>query len=572
MRIVFCGLFMVAVGVAPVAAQTSSSQPSSSSQDTTETRPALPTYFGDTGLWFVPTADVLPSGRWSASVFHSEFERKQGVTNVGEFGINAAWGIRDRFEIFGKWGVVRLRRAVRNPTFVPADPDLGGVDAEFPNVRRGWSKTLGSPTAIGAKWSLISQSRGDAMSVAPRIVIEFPTGPKEGSTDTILTRFDVVTSREFGNHVQLTGMAGAVFPEVSEVFRLSDRIEWGIGAMLPTRTPLRALVEYTGDWMFNPNTRVQQAPFVAEDGSVAPILSTIEDASHVKIGAVWQSKRGMFVHGGVNYSLDTWSQQLVNGRRIDGSPWGFDVRIGWHPGVKVYVPPPPPAPEIREVIREVPAPAAPTPPAPPPNRAPVFNGPIQANPSVVEPGQTSNLGAPAADPDGDQITYMWSATGGTFSTMDGPSTIWTAPNAPGDYQLTVTARDSRGGVATNSTTIRVIRREAVVFDDEHFDFDRSSLTAAAIQVLADTIAKLQANPRLNVTIEGHTDSVGTSEYNLSLGARRAFAVRDYLQARGIAASRLTTVSFGEERPKADNNTAAGRAINRRASVVTMTIQ
>src|SRR5438045_3780978 len=118
MRILFCGLLMVAVGIAPVAAQTSSSQASTSSQDTTtQTRPALPTYFGDTGLWFVPTADVLPSGRWSASVFHAGFERKQGVTDVGAFGINAAWGIKGRFELFGEWGVVRLHRAVRNPTF-----------------------------------------------------------------------------------------------------------------------------------------------------------------------------------------------------------------------------------------------------------------------------------------------------------------------------------------------------------------------------------------------------------------------------------------------------------------------
>jgi peptidoglycan-associated lipoprotein len=136
----------------------------------------------------------------------------------------------------------------------------------------------------------------------------------------------------------------------------------------------------------------------------------------------------------------------------------------------------------------------------------------------------------------------------------------------------VTANDGRGGTATNSITIPVIRREALVFEDVHFDFDRSNLRPEAIRILDDAVMKLQANAGLNVTIEGHTDSIGTAEYNLSLGERRANAVRDYLLNRGIAASRLRTVSYGEERPKADNNTPEGRAINRRAQFVTMTIQ
>ena len=67
-----------------------------------------------------------------------------------------------------------------------------------------------------------------------------------------------------------------------------------------------------------------------------------------------------------------------------------------------------------------------------------------------------------------------------------------------------------------------------------------------------------------MTIEGHCDSIGTVEYNLALGERRANSVRDYLQSRGIAMTRLRTVSYGEERPLADNSTAEGRAMNRRA--------
>jgi outer membrane protein OmpA-like peptidoglycan-associated protein len=83
---------------------------------------------------------------------------------------------------------------------------------------------------------------------------------------------------------------------------------------------------------------------------------------------------------------------------------------------------------------------------------------------------------------------------------------------------------------------------------------------------------LQANPMLNITIEGHCDSIGTVEYILSLGERLANAVRDYLLNRGITAARMRTVSYGEERPIADNNTPEGRAMNRRAHIVQMTIQ
>jgi peptidoglycan-associated lipoprotein len=106
-----------------------------------------------------------------------------------------------------------------------------------------------------------------------------------------------------------------------------------------------------------------------------------------------------------------------------------------------------------------------------------------------------------------------------------------------------------------------------MFEDVHFDFDRYNLRPEALAILDDAAMKLQANPDLNVMIEGHCDSIGTIEYNLALGERRANAARDYLIGRGVAATRLRTVSYGEERPIADNGTAEGRAMNRRAHLM-----
>jgi len=82
--------------------------------------------------------------------------------------------------------------------------------------------------------------------------------------------------------------------------------------------------------------------------------------------------------------------------------------------------------------------------------------------------------------------------------------------------------------------------------------------------LDEAAQRLQENPNLSVEIEGHTDSVGTELYNLGLGKRRAEVVKGYLTLRHrIDPRRMTTLSYGEARPIADNRTAEGRALNRR---------
>ena len=101
----------------------------------------------------------------------------------------------------------------------------------------------------------------------------------------------------------------------------------------------------------------------------------------------------------------------------------------------------------------------------------------------------------------------------------------------------------------------------------HFDFDRYSLRPEATRALDEAIKAMQDNPTLRIQIEGHTCNIGTAEYNLALGERRANSVRDYLTSRGIGADRLATVSYGEERPKHDNAREETRRLNRRAALV-----
>ena len=87
-----------------------------------------------------------------------------------------------------------------------------------------------------------------------------------------------------------------------------------------------------------------------------------------------------------------------------------------------------------------------------------------------------------------------------------------------------------------------------VGDRIYFDFDSYAVRADAAPVLAAQAAWLNRYPSVMVRLEGNADERGTREYNLALGARRANAVRDFLVSRGVSASRITTVSYGKERP------------------------
>ena len=94
-------------------------QSSSTSSTPEETRPATTTFFGDTGLWFVPTAEVLAHGKWSGSGYRRGTNYIQGYTNIGDFAGTVAVGIKDRAEIFGSFLVdTRIDRDHVRPIFM----------------------------------------------------------------------------------------------------------------------------------------------------------------------------------------------------------------------------------------------------------------------------------------------------------------------------------------------------------------------------------------------------------------------------------------------------------------------
>jgi len=102
-------------------------------------------------------------------------------------------------------------------------------------------------------------------------------------------------------------------------------------------------------------------------------------------------------------------------------------------------------------------------------------------------------------------------------------------------------------------------------EDIYFDFDRHDVRPGDARILDVNAAWLQANPGTLVLIEGHCDERGTDAYNLALGDRRAKAAVDYLVSRGIQAERMTTLSYGKEKPVCQEHTEACWAKNRRAN-------
>ena len=112
--------------------------------------------------------------------------------------------------------------------------------------------------------------------------------------------------------------------------------------------------------------------------------------------------------------------------------------------------------------------------------------------------------------------------------------------------------------------------EAAGLRDVHFDFDRATLRAEDGRILDANARWLLAHPGTLILIEGHADERGTSEYNLSLGESRARVTRDQLVARGVVASRITILSYGEERPQCKESGEACWANNRRAHFLVKT--
>jgi peptidoglycan-associated lipoprotein len=195
---------------------------------------------------------------------------------------------------------------------------------------------------------------------------------------------------------------------------------------------------------------------------------------------------------------------------------------------------------------------APTPAAPPPAAAkPTVS--FSASPTAINKGESAKLSWTTTDANNVSISPEVGAV-----TLQGSTTVTPADSTT----YTITASGPGGSAdATARVTVNVPApppapvKEAT-FDelfmkevrDAYFDYDSAEIRADAREALQKTAAFLKGYPNIRVTVEGHCDERGSTEYNLALGDRRANAVKQYLVNLGIPAANLNTVSYGKEKP------------------------
>jgi hypothetical protein len=230
-------------------ASPSSQTPPATSASDAETRPATTTFFGDTGIWYVPTGEVLANGKWSATVYRRGTNWIQGYTNVADFAGTFAYGLKDRAEIFGSFLVdTRIDRDIR-PMFVN-DPSFGGVIDRYPRVAQPWTGDNVGDLYLGAKINLWSESRQNPVAIAVRGMVKLPTGKADAgvSTGKADGSVDLIVSKETAKLVEISGFGGYEFRGSPDNYDApTGALRWGTGVAFPSRNFLRLSAELSGE-------------------------------------------------------------------------------------------------------------------------------------------------------------------------------------------------------------------------------------------------------------------------------------------------------------------------------------
>jgi len=191
------------------------------------------------------------------------------------------------------------------------------------------------------------------------------------------------------------------------------------------------------------------------------------------------------------------------------------------------------------------------PPAAPPAARPTVT--LQANPTTINKGDAATLSWSSTNATQLTISPEVGAVAPEGSTKVTPSestTYTVTASGPGGtadstVRVTVGAAPPPPPPATNATLEEMFMKEV---QDAYFDLDKADIRSDARAALAKTGDFLRNYPQVKVVVEGHCDERGSTEYNLALGDRRAAAVKQYLVSLGIGADRMSTVSYGKEKP------------------------
>lgn len=213
-----------------------------------------------------------------------------------------------------------------------------------------------------------------------------------------------------------------------------------------------------------------------------------------------------------------------------------------------------------------------TPPSPPPPPSPSPTISLTASPAAIQKGQSTTL--------------SWKSSNATGVTIDNGIGTVEASGSRNMNPTTSTTYSARatgpGGSAVAEARVTVTAPAAIIppapsisdtaffeanIKDAFFDYDQYTLREDARTALQSDARALADRPGIRITIEGHCDERGSEKYNLALGDMRANAAKDFLVSLGISASRIDTISYGEERPFCEEHNEECWQLNRRAHFV-----
>jgi len=479
-----------------------------------EARPETPTFSGTGGLFHLPSAYTVTKGKTAFSIYRMNLDRMPKDLDATTIGLNLAYGISNKFEVFGTLGVQRNDvDKLKEPGFVN----------DFPNAGRqtsspGWQSGF-SDVTIGAKYKFLDDYGKDAVGLAIIPTVKLPTASFDNGLGTGKTSFgaDLVLSKHLNNSAELHGMVGYKFNSDPTGFNIGNMFHWGVGFKAPVYSKFQVQAEVVG-------SNYKDADFA----QINPV--------DLMVGPVFFFSKGWFVRPAYSYNMHF---EGTDGATYKSSS-GMNLSVGYSPasaGRAIYVPPPPPPP------------APPAPPKAVENRPPTVS--LDADKTNVITCDTVRFRANAADPDGDTLTYAWTTTAGR--TVGEGANVTLEPGclpAGTDIAVTVTVNDghNHSASATRHVTVeakpkpQTVTRSMGPFPTVKVG-GGTRLNNMDKSVLDDMATRLRADPASRLLIVGHAEKGEPNPDVLS--RKRAEAVKAYMvKERGIDASRMITRGAG----------------------------
>ncbi len=488
--------------------------------------PATPSYAGDTGLFHLSSAYVLPKGQVSLSLFRDNLDRDPKDIDFSIHGITFAYGATPKLELFGSVGIQNRVRVAHAEIagFFNDLPFAGNAALSDPRWQTGFGDIW-----VGGKYQLADDYGKDPVAFALRARVKIPTADKDNGlgTGAVSGGVDAILSKHLNRKADIHAMLGYQFNGSPSGVSIGNALRWGLGLNLPACQIFQLQAELVG-------TKY------SIDGQQSPV--------DLVVGPVVWFAHGIFVRPAISWN--------VNFAGVTGSTMksytGRQISIGYHPGTKCCA---------------IAVPKAP--PVPPTNRPPTVA--CEVSKSVILPGETVRCRATASDPDGDPVSLAWSASAGRISGAMGEATFDSAGVvAPAAVTITVTASDGRGGTAQAQCAIRVEEPkrapEPITCTSGGFARNSARLNNVDKACLDGVALRARQDPQGRVVVVGYADS--TERLPVIAARKRAEAVKDYLVRQGgVDESRVTVRSAGATKPLDTGRSAEARAKNRRVDII-----